>query len=349
MGATDFEGTPPADKRQVGEALVAQYDTRIGLKTSFTGKDLLFTRLRVSNMDDGIYAEGLTKLDTAGPKGNTLKLDRLYYKFPVGSGFTAIVGPMARNTEAFGMKPTAYTTKTLNFFGGQWGTQNVHNKETGALAGLIWKQKVAKGEPRFTVAANYVIEDEHDYFSDGSKGGVFGRQGGHYTAQLGYGNNKWGGALAYRYGQCSAGGGGGYDDGKVDCVVGSDRYSQNYAVNGFWKPSETGIIPAISAGYGWTSVEKGFSDFDTANWMVGLTWKDVVNSGHSLNLGFGVPQYVTSDSSKETPGLTWEASLKMKVANNITVVPAIFYIPEQSPGTANDSVFGGVVQTVFKF
>ena len=147
----------------------------------------------------------------------------------------------------------------------------------------------------------------------------------------------------------AAGGGGGYDDGKVDCVVGSDRYSQNYAVNGFWKPSETGIIPAISAGYGWTSVEKGSSDFDTANWMVGLTWKDVVNSGHTFNLGFGVPQYVTSDSSKETPGLTWEASLKMKVANNITVVPAIFYIPEQTQGAANDSAFGGVVQTVFKF
>ena len=93
-------------------------------------------------MDNQVFAEGLTKLDTAGPDGNTLELDRLYYKFPVGwaKGFEAIVGPMARNTEALGTKPTAYKTKTLNFFGGQWGTQNVHNKETGALVGLIWKQ-----------------------------------------------------------------------------------------------------------------------------------------------------------------------------------------------------------------
>ena len=47
-----------------------------------------------------------------------------------------------------------YTTKTLNMFGGQFGAGNVYNKETGGLVGVIWKQKqVAKGEPRFTVAA----------------------------------------------------------------------------------------------------------------------------------------------------------------------------------------------------
>ena len=80
--------------------------------------------------------------------GNTLELDRLYYKFPVGFRLTAIVGPMARNTESLGMKPTAYTVKTLNMFGGQFGAGNVYNKETGGLVGVIWKQKVAKGEPR---------------------------------------------------------------------------------------------------------------------------------------------------------------------------------------------------------
>ena len=65
--------------------------------------------------------------------GNDVKLDRLYYKFPVGSGLTAVVGPMARNTESLGMKPTAYTVKTLNMFGGQFGAGNVYNKETGGL------------------------------------------------------------------------------------------------------------------------------------------------------------------------------------------------------------------------
>ena len=133
IGAVDFEGTN-RPRAGTGEALVGQYDTRLALKTSFNGKDLLFTRLRVGNMDNQVFAEGLTKLDTAGPDGNTVEIDRLYYKFPVdwAKGLTAIVGPMARNTEALGIKPTAYKTKTLNFFGGQWGTQNVQTRRSSS-------------------------------------------------------------------------------------------------------------------------------------------------------------------------------------------------------------------------
>ena len=82
--------------------------------------------------------------------------------------------------------------------------------------------------------------------------------------------------------------------------------------------------------------------------MVGLTWAKVANTDYDFNFGFGVPQHQT-DGGMDSPDLSWEASLKMKVANNITVVPAIFYIPEQSQGVDGNEVFGGVVQTVFKF
>ena len=142
------------------DAFSFSYDYRLGLKTSFTGKDLLFARLRAGNMKDGsAFSGGFRKLDVSGMSGNTLELDRLYYKFPVGEALTAIAGPMARNTESLGMKPTAYTVKTLNMFGGQFGAGNVYNKETGGLVGVIWKQKVAKGEPRLTAALNYVADD----------------------------------------------------------------------------------------------------------------------------------------------------------------------------------------------
>jgi hypothetical protein len=164
--------------------------------------------------------------------------------------------------------------------------------------------------------------------------------------QVGYGNKKWGGAFAYRYGQCDTKGGG--YAGSISCGS-DDVYSNNFALNGFWKPSETGFIPAISAGYGFSSIEKGTAaDIETASWMVGLTWKKIAETPHTFNVAFGVPQYQT-DGGKSSPDLSWEASLKMKVSNNITVVPAIFYIPEQTQGANADSAFGGVVQTVFKF
>ena len=138
------------------------------------------------------------------------------------------------------------------------------------------------------------MEEEHSNVSDGGDGGILGDQGGNTTVQVGYGNKQWGGAFAYRYGQCSSGNGGGYA-GKISCATGVDYEvdSQNFALNAFWKPSETGFIPAVSAGYGWSTIENGSSDIDTANWMVGLTWNDVASTGHTFNFGFGVPQYQT--------------------------------------------------------
>ena len=83
-GAMDSED---AGAQADDDAFSFSYDYRLGLKTSFTGKDLLFARLRAGNMKDGsAFSGGFRKLDVSGMSGNTLKLDRLYYKFPVGSG-----------------------------------------------------------------------------------------------------------------------------------------------------------------------------------------------------------------------------------------------------------------------
>ena len=86
------------------DAFSFSYDYRLGLKTSFTGKDLLLAFVPATK-DGSAFSSGFRKLDVSGVSGNTLKLDRLYYKFPVGSVITAIAGPMARNTESLGMKP----------------------------------------------------------------------------------------------------------------------------------------------------------------------------------------------------------------------------------------------------
>ena len=87
-GAIDSEDD--ADKA-VYDAFNFPYDLRLSLKTSFTGKDLLFTRLRGGNMKGGsAFSSGLRKLDVSGMSGNTMEIDRLYYRFPVGKSFTAI-------------------------------------------------------------------------------------------------------------------------------------------------------------------------------------------------------------------------------------------------------------------
>ncbi len=345
-GAMDSE---EAGAQADDDAFTFSYDYRLGLKTSFTGKDLLFARLRVGNMKSTAFASGFRKMDTAnsGTDG-TIKLDRLYYKFPVGSGFTAVAGPLARNTENLGMKPTAYTVKTLNMFGGQFGAGNVYNKETGGLLGVIWKQKVAKGEPRLTASLNYVADAGE---AEASDDGMFtAKSKGNTTAQIGYGTKKWGAALGYRYGKGGAGFGTSYLSSQS---CGSDNVdSQNFALNGFWKPEETGFIPSVSLAYGWSDLEGSTVD-EAQTWMVGLQWDKVANTPHSLAVGFGAPLYVESQdgTDPDAPELAWEASLKYKVSSNITMIPAIFYLPESSSkqGQSGYEQFGAVLQTVFKF
>ena len=251
---------------------------------------------------------------------------------------------MARNTENLGMKPTAYTVKTLNLFGGQFGTGNVYNKATGTFVGGIWKQSVEKGQPRLSASLSYVAEE-----GDSSTNGIGTDESeGHVTTQLGYGTKQWGAAFGYRYGQCGASMGTSLAA-KASCSSTKSVDTNSFAFNGFWKPEETGLIPSISAGYGFSSYENTTID-ETASWMVGFQWDKVLDTKHSFAVAFGAPTYVVSQAGADPDAaeIAWEAGLKLKMGN-FTVIPGVFYLPEQTQGANDDSQFGGVIQTVFKF
>ena len=156
-----------------------------------------------------------------------------------------------------------------------------------------------------------------------------------------------GAALGYRYGQCNAGFGTGYATGAAACADGVN--SQNYAINAYWKPDETGFVPSISGGYGWSTLNMGTAaDKNLKSWMLGFQWDKLAGTDHKFAVAFGAP---LQDNAKADPGLAWEAGLKYKVNGRISVTPAIFYIPRSYTNQATDgtSQFGGVVQTVFKF
>ena len=380
-------------------AFTFTYDLRLGLNTSFTGKDLLYTRLRSGNMDSTAWeGEGLkgslTALDTASATGDIVTIDRLYYRFPVGDEFTFIAGPLARNTEMLGIKPTAYgKSKVLDYFGGTMGTPGVYNKETGGAFGAIWKQKTSKGDPAFSASVSYVSDAGEANDGNPSTGGFMTDNAeGNITGQLAYSSKRWGVALGYRYGQCGVKFRRGTDfvaDNKwhQNCqqVVGFDAdgdevfdqrsgaYSNNFAVNAFWKPEDSGWIPSVSAGWGLSGLSGDFYDLadndleddledqvadQFQSWMVGLQWSDVFIEGNYLGLAGGQPQFVTSLKGDETTydgNYAFELWYKFQVTDNISITPAVFYLSRpmgQNTGDQYDNqfnVFGGVVQTTFKF
>ena len=361
------------------------YDLSLGLKTSFSGRDLLFTRLRAGNMGDSSVWDGngvpMNKLDIAAPGGNIVEIDRLFYRFPLGDSFTVQVGPLTRNTEMMGYKPSAYAkggSKILDFFGGSLGTPGVWNKETGGGFGAIYtnKKQVEKGNPYFTVAANYVADSGEANDSNPNTGGFMtDNSEGNITTQIAYGNKQWGLATGYRYGQCGArfrtatefalG-----DSYGTPCTVGdadkrSNADSHSWSAHAFWRPEDSSWMPSISAGVG-ASYLNGNGNWDDntnkramASWMVGLTWNDVFLEGNALGYAVGQPQFVyeVEDGFVADGGYAMELWYSFQVTDNIQITPAVYWLSRPfGDNTQNVNgdykslgVLGGLVQTTFKF
>ena len=317
------------------------YDLRLNLDTSFTGKDLLKTRLRSANFSSNPFgsSSSIFKLDkadnTTGDSGNEVVIDRLYYQFPVFNDTTTITaGALVRNTEMAWM-PTAYKSNILDFFQVA-GAPGVYNKATGSGFGIQY------GKKGLVAGVNYVAQNGAD-----SSTGEFDRSGALNTlAQVGYRGDNYGVAFGYRYGTegTRVRTYNGLNGASGTLVPG--QTSNGYAINAYWQPTESGWVPSISGGYGWNTVSGTESAAtNSQSWFAGLTWDDVFVDGNSAGVAIG--QAPTGENLEKSTML--EIFYKYQVSDNISVTPAIIYGSDNQRLVGNSSNWGGVIQTTFKF
>jgi hypothetical protein len=365
------------------------YDLRLNFITSFSGKDLLYTRLRTGNFNNAFAGRGvnLTALDIASNGfggSDSVGIDRLYYRFPIGKEFTVNVGAKARNTEMLAVTPSLYgrADKILDLFA-LHGAPGVYNKATGAAAGLIWRQTVPKGQGRFSASASYVAQQgasgtafagNPDSCSSDEGGIGTDCARGNFLAQLNYTTPQWNISAAYRYGQQATNFRRGTNFVASNSWFLANGDSNSVAVNAYWQPKKGGFIPSISLGWGLNSLSgnetrSNGTEFATPyvsesqSWFVGLEWKDLFAKGNAAGMAVGQPVFATQLKSGTTSGLNttpddgnyvWEWWYKFQVTDNISITPAIFYLSRPlgqltGPSDQSFSIFGGLVQTTFKF
>jgi hypothetical protein len=351
------------------------YDLRLNFITSFTGKDQLYTRLRTGNFSNAFNGNGvnLTALDVASNgfgqtscTGNrdcsdVVGIDRLYYRFPLGRQFEALLGAKYRNTEFLGANPGVYGSgkgdKILDYFQ-LFGAPGVYNKATGAGGGLIWKTPYKLWDGRFSVTASYVAPNadsgatnvDSNYYSCNALEGGIGNDCSRasFLAQLGWSSKLWGVSAGYRYGQR------GSNLRRGTNFVASNSWwlvngqSNSVAVNAYAQPASNGIIPSVSIGWGLNSLSNNeFTSSrigqeyslpyvtESQSWYVGLQWNDVFWGGNSLGMAVGQPTFATSlnrGSDKELStfvndgNYAWEWWYKFQVTDNISVTPSIFWL-----------------------
>ncbi|MFQ6538154.1 MULTISPECIES: iron uptake porin [Aphanothece] len=333
-GMPDFDNVEDSDP----DNTTFNYDVRLSFDTSFSGKDLLRTRLRAGNFSSLPFGSSsqIFALDKAATTADSVRIDRLFYTFPVGDSVKLTVGALVRNTEIISFIPSAYKSNILDYFQ-LAGASGTYNKATGSGFGFTWNQKVDKGRPYATFSANYISSSG---FADSSIG-MFTEEGGiNALAQLGVKAPNWGAAVAYRYGS---------ENSRIRVpnfsgTLLSGDSTNSVAVNAYWEPTDTGWIPSISLGYGYNDGGGGFPD--SQSWMVGFQWDDAFVKGNAAGFAFGMPPF--TDQSEDDEAWLYEIFYKFQVTDNISITPSLFY-GSNVASNGGDDAWGGVIQTTFKF
>jgi hypothetical protein len=364
------------------------YDLKLFLDTSFTGKDLLRTVLRSGNFSNSTFGGGgyvgLNALEVAFQEDqgdNSVGVNRLFYQFPLGSSFTATVGGIVRQDDMLAVWPSAYPADTVLDFFTYAGSPATYNLGLGAGAGLSWESN------DFSISANYLSTNgssstpgtsTDNFFANGCEGNVGGIAtdcaGSVGTVQIAYAPENWGLAAAYNYSSKNATSSGGLNGTPLSAYFTDNGNSSSVGLSAWWTPENAGWIPSISAGWGYNSITDGddtfiFRSATTQSWYVGLQWADAFMKGNTLGMAVGQPSFVTDleyrnefeDSSNFVAdgNYAWEWWYQFQVTDNISVTPAVYYLSRpygdltngQLNGDRNDTFnnFGGLLKTTFKF
>ena len=373
--AAASDGTPsggPGDKTNI----VFDYRVRLNLDTSFTGKDLLRTRLQASNTMAGLDSAGKTttggRLDKAlgidndarlsfesGTTGsaNNFEINRLYYKFPVGDNITAYVAPIGAPEDVISpLNPLESDSQgTISRFGRFNPLIRVASSGGSglAVAGLNFK---------FTDKANLELLYSASKAPDAAgQGGLTGgdtklaaqlvyKPSDSFTLGAGYANAYTvGNTLSSGLNVDSIGGStkavtDGISGIKSNIVVGSLVWdiTKKFTFNTWGSYVFADTTGATTASTTFTS------------WLASLSVKDVFSEGDLAAVSFGQPLYRNSVSGTSITGSAntpyqLEALYRFRVSKNISITPGVFFVFNQGSDSANGTATVGVIRTTFSF
>ena len=308
------------------EAVTFNYDTKLSLETSFSGDDLLKTRIRSGNFGSGpfSFADGAASpLEVASSTGNSLTVDRAFYQFPVGESLTATVGALVRQDDMLGVWPSSYPSDSILDVLTYAGANDAYNLSMGAGAGITYAKD--------NLSASLVLVS--DEATDASEGVLTDEGSDDITAQLAWIGDNFTIAAAYTTS----------DGGNTTDTADANDFDA-WGISGQYD-LDNGI--SLNAGMGWKTPDKenDASNIEDENtWSIGIVWNDLGAEGNALGIAYGTAEGHRDDSGYDDP-MAYEVYYSMAVSDNITVTPAFFSIEKDGA----DDVSGGLVKTTFRF
>ncbi|MFM1901669.1 MAG: hypothetical protein RLZZ216_2245, partial [Cyanobacteriota bacterium] len=287
------------------DAATFSYDLQLNLDTSFTGADLLRLNLRAGNFGDSVFGGephdlALSELEIAFEEdcgsadcGHVVAVNKLFYQWPLGGGFTATLGPRVGQEDMLALWPNVYPSDAILNVMTVNGAPAAYSKNRGGGAGLWWERN------GFSVSANYVAA-RADQGRPAQGGVANGFSGSTASLQLAYAGVQAGLALIWTRLQPDSG----FVPGTTPFV--HEEMDHNpaartdaYGVSGYWQPMTSGWWPSLSVGWGmnqtrFTTAQPQGSLSTSQSWMVGLQWTDVFLKGNDFGFAVAQPVFATA-------------------------------------------------------
>ena len=332
LAAADHNGNYTSNN---SEQVQMQYMYQMNLNTSFTGDDNFYVRLKTGN------ASGWQSTEEQGgylvsSKGNSdeIKVDKIWYTFPIGERNTVWIGPEIENYYMHATTPSIYSPTMKQFTLG--GNASAYGASTNS--GFGWAYNADNG---FAISSNFVSQQTND----ADKGLLTDEAKTSWATQVGYTKPQYSvsAMLNLKYN--------GWTDSYFGTTKGIARASAanstNIGLRAWWRPQETGTAtPSISVGFDFSDIDGAASTADqTDMFFVGLNWADMFQADDKIGLAFGQPQ--TREDDVVDP-FSYEAYYEYKV-NDATAVRTTVFGNSDRDGTAGNDNNGVVLETTFKF
>ncbi len=341
------------------------YRARLNFDTSFTGKDLLRTRLQAGNNPQLGSAAGtdMARLAFRQDTSNTFQIDKFYYRFPIGESLTAYVGANALDTDDIANTLNPYFESSDKGALSRFGRFDplLFRAPSGAGLGLIYKIN-----PQFTVAASYLANsgDAPNAASATGQGGLFN---GAYSANvqlvfaptsdlkfgLAYARTFEPGSLLNLSG--STGSNFGNKPFATAANVGFDTSADRYGAQFSWRASK-GFNLGGWIGFANARQQSGVGAGNTANlfnWSVNLAFPDLFAEGNTGGIIFGQPPKVTSNTNalRIDPDTSYllELQYNFRLSKNVSVTPGVFAVFNPNHNNLNPTTWVATIRTLFTF
>jgi hypothetical protein len=368
----DFEDDDDGDGEPDPTQTVFQARVRLNLETSFTGEDMLRTRLQAGNFEGGRFdnsgvGTNMARLAYDDGEGMDVTIDDLFYRTPIGDKVTVWVGANGLDLDDVFSTASPYLESSGTGSLSRLGRYNnlVYRGPSGA-GGAIKFQPFEQ----LYVTATYLAED--DDASDPSEGsGLFN---GSYSAgaQVGFlptEDIELAATYVYSYRT------GGDEDlrgvGLFRGITGDDAEfpfgpevattAHRAGLSASWRITDIiniGAWGGYAAAEAHESADRDLGGVDIWTWAANLSILDLGKEGAVLSfVGGAAPrgEYRVVDVDTSTyervddQAYFIQAQYNFPINDNIIINPGAYVILNPDNNDNNDAIWVGVLRTTFKF